>query len=696
MSQAVNFRRAHISRVYAISLTSDQKRQLMQRIYNEIHRRTTLLSDKEVCDLCQQLNQCFEVNLASILNAMEIILQLLTSRVATDEVVQSYRKLLSYVSNVLEKDNCGKLAYYLRKISLIALENGTISPERFPIAVMKCILVLMYRLPITDCSDRKIIMLALRANLEWCKHNENLYTQCGISQLLRSAISSTKQLRDDITVAAEMTVLAHHILDVFYSPQPTVIHPIEVLLSLAYEHIFERLVTEWSTVTCFEMLLYVLYSVLKRDITTHLKLSIVRLVADAVGGGMRRFVRLLCVAKHLRDEVLLHKVKTILTIVLALSLFRYEPVQHAHHFQAFIKTIEQMLSDVDLLELANAKFLCFNVPDAKLTIHHVCFVLVIRQLDLLQGVTSGSMELDYVYNLIASIHIIYYKRWKVPSFLVKHLIDGLSRFSNSEMFVKNVPEPDIKMQAILSTTPTTLGTQKAVENMFGRLPATINRIQWLQLQPHGFKATLIFHQQIEMLQEQPILSCEDDRTAVLIAVLSTETLVKVLSLKQTSEMARFNASVLLSKSSLPVTLLRKVLKQIAFACQLEQRASGRWMYWYSSFIGCSLVLPCPEPGSEVCDVPSPLSGLAELLLSARRERKTRLTDSFSWSSTVRGSPSIEFASYTPFIFINPSLAACSWATFCCSSCTLAISFFRRCVGGRSLKSSFRPSVERLF
>uniref|UniRef100_A0A182NIK4 Uncharacterized protein n=1 Tax=Anopheles dirus TaxID=7168 RepID=A0A182NIK4_9DIPT len=556
----------------------------MQRIYSEIHRRSTPLSDDQVRDLCQQLNQCFEVYLASIFNAMEIITKLLTDRVATDEVVLSYRKLLSYVSNVLDKDSCGKLAYYLRKISSIALEDGSISPESFPIAVMKCILVLMYSFPITDFSERKLILQAVRGTLEWCRKSQKLYKQCGIGTLLRSALNSTKHLQDDVIVAAEQTVLTHHILDVFYIPQPTVIHPVEVLLRLAYERIFARLVTEWSTVRCFELLLYVLYSVLKRDIYTHLKLSIVRLLADAVGGGTRRFVRLLCVAKHLRDEVLLHKVKTILTIVLAHSLFRYEPIKRACHFRAFLKTIEQMVNDVDLLALANAKFLCFNIPDAKLTIQHVCVVLVVRQLDLLEGVTSRSMEMDYVYNLIASINIIYYKRWKLPGFLVKHFVDGLSRFSNSSLVLKNVSEPEQKLQAILSTTPT--ARYKTEADMFGRLPATVQRIQWLQLQPHGFKATLIFHQQIEMLDERPILACDVGRTDGLVATLGTETLVAVLSAKRATATARYNASVLLSKCSLSGTLLRKVLRQIAYACQQQgQRATGCWMDWVRAVYG---------------------------------------------------------------------------------------------------------------
>lgn len=71
-------------------------------------------------------------------------------------------------------------------------------------------------------------------------------------------------------------------------------------------------------------------------------------------------------------------------------------------------------------------------------------------------------------------------------------------------------------------------------------------------------------------------------------------------------------------------------------------------------------------------------------------------DSFNCFSTVIGSPRTELASYTPFIFISPSRAACSCCTLVVSSCTLPASFLRRWVGGKSLKSSFMPSGAREF
>lgn len=320
------------------------------------------------------------------------------------------------------------------------LENGIVSVDSFPVAVMKCILVLMYRFPITNLTERQTILQAVRSTLEWCRFKPNLYKQWGIGTLIRCVIASTKRLPDEVTVATELNVLAYSILDVFYSPQTSTVHPVEVLLRLVYEQIFTRLVTEWTTVRSFELLLYVLYGMLKRNISTQLKLDIVRLLADAIGGGTRRLVRLLCVAKHLRNGILLHKVKTILTIVLSHSLFRYEPIKRTVHFHAFLKLIEKMLNDIDLEQLTNGNYLCLNIPRSKLNIDSVCFVFVIRHLDLLEGTSSRSLELDYIYNLIASVNIIYYKRWKVPSFLVKHFIDGLSVWCTFQMLFSSLAE----------------------------------------------------------------------------------------------------------------------------------------------------------------------------------------------------------------------------------------------------------------
>lgn len=326
----------------------------------------------------------------------------------------------------------GPFPSFILRVSFIVLEGGVVSTDYFPVSVMKCILVLMYRLPIKNLAERQHILQAVRSTLEWCRLNSNLYKQCGIGTLVRSIIVSTKQLPDDVTVATELTVLAHTLLDVFYCPQTISVHPVEVLLRLTYEEIFARLVTEWTGSRSFELLLYVLYGMLKRDIFTYLKLDIVRLLANAIGGGTRRLVRLLCIGKHLQNGVLLHKVKTILTIVLSHSLFRYEPVNRTVHFRAFLKLIEKMVQNIDLAQLASAKFLCLNIPRAKLNIDSVCFVFMVRHLDLLDEISSPSVELDYIYNLIASVNIIYYKRWQVPSFLVKHFIDGLSVITRSK------------------------------------------------------------------------------------------------------------------------------------------------------------------------------------------------------------------------------------------------------------------------
>ncbi|XP_050072871.1 uncharacterized protein LOC126560964 [Anopheles maculipalpis] len=592
MDKKFNCRRPTINTFYAISLTPEQKRLLMQKIYNDIHQNGSIMSDDQVRAMCGQLNQCYEVRFQSIACAMEIIIKLLTVGVAKDEVIGSYRKLLSYVSNVLETDNCAKLANYLSRVSFIVLEGGGIvSSDVFPVSVMKCILVLMYRLPISNLTERQHILQAVRSTLKWCRHNSNLYKQCGIGTLVRSVIGSTRQLPNDVTVATELTVLAHTLLDVFYSPQTTTVHPVEVLLRLTYEEIFARLVTEWTDARSFELLLYVLYGMLKRDIFTHLKLGIVRLLADAIGGGTRRLVRLLCIGKHLQNGVLLHKVRTILTIVLSHSLFRFEPVKRTVHFRAFLKLIEKMIQNIDLAQLANARFLCLNIPRTKLTIESVCFVFMVRHLDLLDGISSPSLELDYIYNLIASVNIIYYKRWKVPSFLVKHFIDGLTRYSNCQAFIKNVSHPEKQIQAILSTGTISVLTYKTAENVFGRLPVTVHRIEWLlQLRSENFDEKLIFHQQIAILQERTILWSDDVWATKLLTMFSTKTLLAVLSTKKAPATARSNASVLLSKCSLTGRFLKKVLSKLASICQQQQQQQSDetatdWMNWLRAIYG---------------------------------------------------------------------------------------------------------------
>uniref|UniRef100_A0A182JCR1 Uncharacterized protein n=1 Tax=Anopheles atroparvus TaxID=41427 RepID=A0A182JCR1_ANOAO len=452
----------------------------MGRIFRDLQRRT-VFSDENVRVTCNYLNQCFETELDSILLAMEIVTQLLSRQVAEKDVIQSYRKLLTYISSGLHESNCSKIAIHFTR----------------------------------------------------------------------------------------------YILDIFYTPQTSDVHPVEVLLRSAYDNIFNRLVSEWTDTKCYELLLCVLFDFLKRDLFAHLKLDIVRALADAAGGGTRRLVRLLCVPKHLRDEQRRRKLKTILTISLAESLFRYESTKRGTHFHEFLKTIETMLDGVDFDELVKAKFLCLNLSRTGLTLQCVCFVFIVRHLDLLEGVTGNRVELDYVYNLIASVNILYHKRWKLPSFLVKHFIDGLSRFSQTDTFKKNVSDPENKMKAIFSSAaPATARLTDAVANIFGRLPATAQRIQWIQLQSDHFRAEYIFHQQLGILQERYIVTADEGLVHSLLAIFQTDTLLEVLASKQASPMARRNASVLLSRCSLTGPGLQKVLRQIKRSQKQDQGASN--------------------------------------------------------------------------------------------------------------------------
>uniref|UniRef100_A0A182REG3 Uncharacterized protein n=1 Tax=Anopheles funestus TaxID=62324 RepID=A0A182REG3_ANOFN len=128
---------------------------------------------------------------------------------------------------------------------------------------------------------------------------------------------------------------------------------------------------------------------------------------------------------------------------------------------------------------------------------------------------------------------------------------------------------------------------KRTENIFGRLPVTVHRIEWLfQLQPENFGRRVIFHQQLAILQQRMILSSDDAWATKLLGMFKTETLVAVLSTKRATATARLNASVLLSKCSLTGPLLGKVLRKIACLCQQQQTVSStHWMDWVRAVYG---------------------------------------------------------------------------------------------------------------
>ncbi|XP_052859788.1 uncharacterized protein LOC128267036 [Anopheles cruzii] len=569
-----------LSDFYAISLTSDMKRQLMVRINDELNQTRTLTIER-VNTVCQHLNQCFEPNLGTIRLAVNIVAKLLSFRVAEERVIDSYRKLLCYASNVIDCTNASELADGMRRISLAALEGGNVPFRAFPVTVTKCIMVLIYQLPIVDVLERKIIHHALRSTLRWNKLVPDAYKRCGFGSLIRCAIVSANNLRDDQAAVTELLALVWQLFDVYYGATPrSEVHPVDVLLRSAYDRIFLRLTSEWADAKCFALLIAVLYDLLKRPtIDGFLKLDIVRLLSDAAGGGLRRLVRLLSIRQHVRADVTMQaRVKTVLTRIITQNLFRYECEQNGQRWQDLTKGIEWMVNSVCLTELVDARFICLHLPREKLSLENVCFMFIVRHLDVLGGLLDARAELDYVYNLVAAVNIIYHKRWSVPGFLVKHFIDGLSRFSNHNLWKQNVPESQKWLKAILPQG----GPPSSGVNMFGRLPVTIQRIQWIKLQPRGFRELCIVHQQYEFLRDVYIVTWDEKLLTSLQSTFSVTTLMTVMHGKRFSCRARANASWLLSKRALPGTQLAKVYHNIR---RHIRQPTGRWMYWARAIYG---------------------------------------------------------------------------------------------------------------
>ncbi|XP_058066182.1 uncharacterized protein LOC131215803 [Anopheles bellator] len=568
-----------LSNFYAISLTSEMKRQLMVRINDEVNQRRSLTIERAEL-VCQHLNQCFEPSLCTIRLAMNIVAKLLSFRVAEERVIDSYRKLLCYLSNVIDRTNASELADGMRRISLASLEGGNVPFQAFPVTVTKCIMVLIYQLPIVDVFERKIIHHALRSTLRWNKLMPDAYKQCGFGSLIRCAIVSANNLSDDLAAVTELLALVWQLFDVYYSGTPrSEVHPVDVLLRSAYDRIFSRLTSEWADAKCFALLIAVLYDLLKRPIDGFLKLRIVRLLSDAAGGGLRRLVRLLSIRQHVRADVTMAaRVKIVLTRIITQNLFRYECEQNVQRWQELTKGIEWMVNSVYLTELVDARFICLHLPREKLSLENVCFMFIVRHLDVLGGLLDPRTELDYVYNLVTAVNIIYHKRWNVPGFLVKHFIDGMSKFSNHNLWQQNGTESQKWLKAILPKgEPSSSGV-----NIFGRLPVTIQRIQWIKLQPRGFRELCIVHQQYEFLRDVYIVTWDEKLLTTMQSSFSVTTLMTVIHGKRFSCRARVNASWLLSKRALPGTQLTKVYHNIT---RHIHKPTDSWMYWARAIYG---------------------------------------------------------------------------------------------------------------
>ncbi|XP_050098316.1 uncharacterized protein LOC126579087 [Anopheles aquasalis] len=583
------------SQLYAVSLTPETKRKLMERIRCKVHdQQNEPPKTESIAMVCNYLNQCFESNLDSIRIAVSIILRLLSHRGNEQPVIESYRKLLSYIPGVIDSSNASELAGYMQQVSSLALENGQTAFRTFPLTASKCILQLLYRMPIKNWSERKVIHHALRSTLKWCKVAPEVYRQCGFGMLIRSAISSADRSQDDAdAMIKELIILVHHLFDVFYTTQHRgEVHPVDVLLRSAYDRIFARLTTEWTDRHCYGMLLSVLYDLLKRPISGFLKLEIVRSLSDTVGGGgVRPLLKFLYIRKHLQDDdtvttrTTLQRLKTIVTMILAQSLYRYESEQDGQQLRDLMASVEQMINRVDLGELIDARFNCLRYLREKLKLETLCLTFIVRHLELLEGavVAGTQLELDYVYNLVASVNVIHHKRWIVPRFLVKHFIEGLSRFSHHEALREIVPHLEPLLEAILPSMPDHVPGQPLMGNIFGRLPVTIERIQWIKLQPRGMRAQLIVQQQLEFLQEGNVALFDERILATLQSTITTDTLFLGLFGSRSTNQGRFCASLLLSKRTLACSRLARVHSNIRR--NANQRPNDQWVDWIRAIYG---------------------------------------------------------------------------------------------------------------
>ncbi|ETN58262.1 hypothetical protein AND_010155 [Anopheles darlingi] len=576
------------SELYAVSLTPETKRKLMERIRRKVLDQQDQPVTESVPIICKYLNQCFEPKLDSIRVAMPIILHLLSHLGNEQPVIESYSKLLSYVPAVIDSSNASELTSYMQRVSKLALENGQVAFRTFPLIATKCILMLVHRMPIKSWPERKIIHHALRSTLSWYKVAPETYRQCGFGMLIRSAISSVDRLQDDTdAMIKELIALVHHLFGVFYIAHHRLeVHPVDVLLRSAYDRIFARLITDWTDRRrYYGMLLSVLYDLLKRQISGFLKLEIVRSLSEAIGGGggIRRLLRFLYMGQDLQDDdsaatrTTLQRMKTIMTLILAQALYRYESEQDGQRLRDLLASIEQMINTVDLGELIDARFICLRIPREKLKLEALCLTFIVRHLELLEGgVVAGTrLELDYVYNLVASVNVIHRKRWTVPQFLVKHFIEGLSRFSHHEAIRENVPNLEPLLEAILPSMPDHVPGQPLTVNIFGRLPVTIERIQWIKLQPRGMRQQLIVQQQLEFLQEGTVGLFDERILTTLQSTISTDTLFLALFGSHITNRGRFCASLLLSKRALSGTRLARVHNNIRR--NLSHRPSDQWL-----------------------------------------------------------------------------------------------------------------------
>ncbi|XP_035788665.1 uncharacterized protein LOC118464965 [Anopheles albimanus] len=623
------------SELYAVSLTPETKRKLMERIRQKVlDQQDQSPITESVTIVCKYLNQCFESKLDSIRRAVPIILRLLSHRGNEQPVMESYRKLVSYVPGVIDCSNASELASYMQRVSCLALENGQIAFQTFPLTATKCILMMVHHMPIKNWPERKIIHHALRSTLSWYKVASAVYRQCGFGMLIRSAIASADSLQDDAhAMIKELIVLVHHLFDVFYTSHHRVeVHPVDVLLRSAYDRIFARLITEWTDRHCYGMLLSVLYDLLKRPISGSLKLEIVRSLSDAVGGGgIRRLLRFLYIRKHLHEDdtvptrTMLQRMKTIVTIILAHALYRYESEQEGQRLRELLANIEQMINTVDLGELIDARFICLRFPREKLKLEALCLMFIVRHLGLLEGaVVAGTrFELDYVYNLVASVNVIHHKRWIVPRFLVKHFIEGLSRFSHHEALRENIPNLEPLLEAILPSMPDHVPGQPLTANIFGRLPVTIERIQWIKLQPRGMRQQLIVQQQFEFLQEGYVALFDERILTTLQSTISTDTLFLGIFGSRITSRGRFCASLLLSKRTLSGTRLARMHNNIKR--NVNHRSIDQWLDWTRAIYGSVDGLDRASRRSLLAHLDGvPLSGDFDQLFSIVFELRARL------------------------------------------------------------------------
>ncbi|XP_058828117.1 uncharacterized protein LOC131688010 [Topomyia yanbarensis] len=255
-------------------------------------------------------------------------------------------------------------------------------------------------------------------------------------------------------------------------------------------------------------------------------------------------------------------------------VWRFETGTTNEDFQQLKQKMYKVVLEADWSTVIGSGFLVCFLPKTGLEQANLWFIMLVQYFEMEfveEDLAEESLQVaNYVSNLCTFLNVCYLKQYDTPAFVMKYVLEGIARFQNHPLIRTNQIIQNKQLRQLLPTNN--------METVYGLLPACIPRLKWFQQSCLPWKAEFIYRQRLDALQERllPMHTITGD----LLALFPMQLLFTVLNSNNSNQMSQTNASMILSRVSLPEPLLCKLIDD-----RLTKKGCKKWPQYLRAIYG---------------------------------------------------------------------------------------------------------------